>query len=553
MRNLFILTFFLSLFLNLSSQDDGLYSLMKERNEFYFEFEYDFHNLAEISKVISIDKVDGNNVVAYASNDEYENFLTFGIETTLLIPPSMSESHKMYDGKNRDKYEWNEYPTYDAYESMMREYAESYPDKCSLIELGALDSGRKLLVIRINDDDGSAKPKVLLTSTIHGDETTGYVLMLRLIDELLTSEGLPEVNKIVNGIDLFICPNANPDGTYRKGNNTVTGATRSNAFGIDMNRNYPDCVEGEHSDGKDYALETELFMSFADEYQFTMSANYHGGAEVVNYPWDNSVTRHVDDDWWKMISRQYADLAHGENPDYMTDRNDGVTNGADWYMVNGSRQDYMNYYQQCRELTIECSTVKCPEASDLPLYWNYNRNSIFAFLNQVLCGIHGTVKDAETLQPLNASVKILGHDQEYSSVESQLPCGDFYRPIKSGTYTVEVSAEGYIPKQEVVNIVDDEKIMLDIKLDKYKEAFVEYDCDKAEIKMDCLGNKVFIEVKDLTQKIEWELINMQGQIVRKSCEIIGNTEVDLCGISGGIYFLNVLIGDKQISKKIVVR
>ena len=170
--------------------------------------------------------------------------------------------------------------------------------------------------------------------------------MLRLIDELLTAEGFPEVDNIRNNVDLFICPNANPDGTYRKGNHTINGATRSNALGIDLNRNYPDCVEGNHPDDKNYALETELFMKFADEYQFTISANYHGGAEVVNYPWDNSTTRHVDDDWWQMISRQYADLAQAENPDYMIDRENGVTNGADWYMINGSRQDYMNYYEQ---------------------------------------------------------------------------------------------------------------------------------------------------------------------------------------------------------------
>ena len=432
MRKLFILTFFLSLFLNLSSQECDLYSLMRDRNEFYFEFKADLHKLTEISRIISIDKVSEDNVVAYANNDEYEKFLTLGIPTTLLLPPSMSE-HRMYDGKDRDEYEWNEYPTYEMYEMMMSGYVESYPDKCSLIELGVLDSGRKLLIIRINNDVSAAKPKVLLSSTIHGDETTGYIMMLRLIDELLTKEGFPEVDRIRNNVDLFICPNANPDGTYCNGNNTVTGATRANAFGFDLNRNYPDCVEGMHPDDNDYALETELFMRLADEYQFTMSANYHGGAEVVNYPWDNNTTRHADELWWRTISRQYADLAHEKNPDYMIDRNNGVTNGADWYMINGSRQDYMNYYQQCREVTIECSSTKCPPASDLPLYWEYNRNSIFAFLDQVLFGIHGTVKDAETQLPLNATIRILNHDYDYSMVESQQPYGDFYRPINAGT------------------------------------------------------------------------------------------------------------------------
>lgn len=551
MRKLFVLTLFVLGFFNLSSQDVALYSLMKERNEFYFQFECDIQRLAEISSLISIDKFDGCSVVAYANNKEYEKILTLGLETTLLTPPSMLENHNMYDGATRDKYEWNEYPTYEAYESMMIEYAKSYSDKCSLIELGTLESGRKLLIIRMNNGDLN-KPKVLLTSTIHGDETTGFVLMLRLIDELLTSEGSPEVDNVMNNVDLFICPNANPDGTYRKGNHTVKGATRSNAFGIDMNRNYPDRVEGEHPDGKDYAFETELFMSLADDYQFTMSANYHGGAEVVNYPWDNGTDTHVDDDWWQMISRQYADLAQCENPDYMTDRDNGITNGADWYMINGSRQDYMNYYEQCREITIECSNVKCPPSSDLPLYWKYNRNSIYALINQVLFGIHGTVKDAETYQPLKASVKILNHDKEYSMVESQLPYGDFYRPIKAGTYILEISADGYITKQEKVVVTDNEKVTLDVLLDKYGDSLEDCECDDVELVMDFTENIIFVKTK-YSQKIEWELINMQGQIVKKSCEIAENVEVNLCGFNRGIYIFNVLIDNKQIGKKIVVR
>ena len=550
MRYLFILTFLFSFALNLSSQENDLYSLMKERNEFYFSFKSDSQQLVEMINLVSVDKVDGDSVVAYANSEEYEKFLESGMETVLLTPPSMLETHVMYDGETRDEYEWDEYPTYEAYESMMMNWAETYSNRCSLIELGTLESGRKLLLIRINDDETKAKPKVLLTSTIHGDETTGYILMLRLIDELLTAEGLPEVNNVRNNIDLFICPNANPDGTYRKGNHTVNGATRNNASGIDMNRNYPDRVEGNHPDGKKYALETELFIGLADEYQFTMAANYHGGAEVVNYPWDNSKSRHVDDEWWQMISRQYADLAQEENPDYMTDRNDGITNGADWYVIYGSRQDYMNYYHQCRELTVECSTTKCPPASDLPVYWSYNRNSIYAFLNQVLFGIHGTVKDADTQEPLKTSVKIINHDRDYSMVESQFPDGNFYRPIKSGAYTIEITAEGYIPKREDVVVTDNEKTIVEIHLEKYDDALEEY--DDVDFKIDALDETVYINNKFL-KTIHFELINIHGQIVRKDCINEENIGLNFSELNGGIYFLNIIIEGKQMVRKIVVR
>ncbi len=470
MKTIFAFLFLTIFSLNVFAQENDLHSMMKERNEFYFSFETkDDKSLKEIAKVVSVDNVNGATVFAYANNEQYGEFLKLGLESTLLTPPSMLEEHKMFDGRTRTEYEWNEYPTYEAYVAMMEDFAETYSENCSLIELGTLPSGRKILLVRINNGESDGKPKFLYGSTIHGDETTGYVMMLRLIDYLLTNQDLPEVENIINNLDLFICPNANPDGTYKNGNHTVSGASRYNANGIDMNRNYPDPVDGAHPDNSNYAKETEWFMQLAEDYQFTMAAHYHGGAELMNYPWDNDYARHADDAWWQLVSREYADMAQEAakptDPSYMTDEENGITNGADWYRIGGGRQDYMNYYRQCREVTIECSTIKCPSASQLPSFWDYNFNSIFAYMNQALYGIHGTVKDAATKQPLKATIEILNHDQNYSKVDSQLPLGNFHRPIKAGTYTVEVKSEGYFPAQYVVTVSDGETVTLNVELE----------------------------------------------------------------------------------------
>lgn len=492
MKRIFIFLLVAVFSLNVYAQEKDLRSMMKERNEFYFSFEIDdLQDLAKIAKVISIDNVDGNKITAYANNKQYERFLTLGMETTLLTPPSMLENHKMFDGRTRAEYDWDEYPTYEAYEAMMEEFAATYPEKCTLIELGTLNSGRKILLVRINDGNPDGKPKFLYGSTIHGDETTGFIMMLRLIDLLLTQPDLPEVKNVLDNIDLFVCPNANPDGTYHGGNNTVNGATRYNAYGVDMNRNYPDPVDGAHPDGESYAMETEWFMDFAEEYQFTMAAHYHGGAEVMNYPWDNNYERHADDAWWQMVSREYADLcqeaAQSTDPYYMTDEENGITNGADWYTIGGGRQDYMNYYRQCREVTIECSTTKCPSASQLPTFWEYNYNSIFAYMNQVLYGIQGTVKDAATKEPLKATIEILNHDQDYSIVESQLPMGNFHRPINAGTYTIEIKANGYLPIQKTVTVVDGEATVLDVELEEGEGLIPDFSASATDVS---LGSEV---------------------------------------------------------------
>lgn len=466
MKKRFLFVILLLVSVCVSAQEKDLDAMMQQRNEYYFSFKLNADDdLSKIARTISVDKVDGDVVVAYANNLNFMEFKKLGHDITLLTPPSLVEEHRMFDGNSRATYEWDSYPTYEAYEEMMFDFAQNHPDKCEIITLGTLSSNRKILVAHINNGVSDGKPKFLYTSTIHGDETTGYIMMLRLIDYLLENQTLPEVQNVLDNIDLFVCPNTNPDGTYHGGNNTVNGATRANAQGIDMNRNFPDMNDGPHPDGNPYATETEWLMDFAQNYQFTMAANYHGGAEVMNYPWDNETDLHVDDAWWQLVSREYADLCHQVNPNYMTFKNNGITNGAQWYMIGGGRQDYMNYYHKCREVTIECSDTKCPSGSQLPNFWNINKNSIFAYMNQCLYGIHGVVTDMNTGAPVSATISISNHDYDYSVVESQMPAGDFHRPIKGGTYNVVVTANGYYPFQQTVTVADGQTVVLNVALE----------------------------------------------------------------------------------------
>ena len=442
-----------------------LNQLMKQRNEYYFTFTLNGNDdLATIARTISVDRVDGNVVTAYANNNDFVSFQSLGYEVKLQTPPSLMEEVAMWDGNNRAQYDWDSYPTYSAYEAMMFQFATDHPDKCEIITLGTLPSGRKIMVAHLCDGPADGKPKFLYTSTIHGDETTGWIMMLRLIDYLLENPGEPEVENVMKNIDLYIAPNTNPDGTYHSGNNNVNGATRENANGIDMNRNYADPHGGPHPDGHEYQTETQWFMDFAAEIPFVMGANYHGGAEVMNYPWDNTYTLHADDAWYQLISHEYADKCHTVNSNYMTDYNNGITNGAQWYMIGGGRQDYMNGYAQCRELTIECSNSKLPSGNQLPNFWNYNKESLFLYMNQCLYGIHGVVTDSITGEPLEATITISGHDDAYSTVESHLPVGDFHRPIKGGSWTVIVSKDGYCPKIVDVTVDDYETVNLNVQL-----------------------------------------------------------------------------------------
>ena len=492
-----------NLFAQKSQQE--LNQLMQDRNEYYFSFELNGNDdLATIARTVSVDRVDGNTVIAYANNKEFSNFKKLGYEVNLMTPPSMLEEVAMWDGSNRAAYDWDSYPTYEAYENMMYAFQTDHPDKCEIIELGTLPSNRKILIAHINNGSGAGKPKFLYTSTIHGDETTGWMLMLRFIDYLLENPTLPECANILNNVDLYVGPNTNPDGTYHGGNNNVNGATRYNANGVDMNRNYADPHEGPHPDEKPYAQETEWFMQFAQENNFVMGANYHGGAEVMNYPWDNTHTLHADDAWWQFISTEYVTLCRAVNSSYMHDTsNSGITNGAAWYMIGGGRQDYMNGYAQCREETIECSSTKCPSGSQMPNFWNINKNAIFAYVNQCLNGIHGTVVDAESKAPIgDATVTLVGHDDQYSTVSTQLPSGDFHRPVKAGTYNVRITKNGYEAYETQVTVADNESVTINVELVALEGIVADFTVDATAVSIG--GTVHFTDNSWGAQLVSWD-------------------------------------------------
>ena len=440
-----------------------LQQLMRNRGEYYFTLSVeDPAQIQELSRICSVDGTDGRHVVAYANQEEYDKLIALGFQPELQTPPSLRANVEMWDGQGT--YNWNKYLTYTQYVTMM----EGFPDKaiegreCTLFSLGTLSTSnhRQLLGVRINNGNPEGKPKFLYTSTMHGDEITGMILMLRLIDELCTSTDSRIVN-LVNDLDIYIMPLTNPDGTYKGGNNTVNSAQRYNGHNIDLNRNYKDYYQGAHPDGNGYEDETIWTMAMGDENLFTMSANYHGGAEVMNYPWDAVYDDHADKDWYEYVCTEYVQIARQTYSSYMKDTyQDGVTNGAAWYVITGSRQDYMNAYGQCREVTVECSTTKTPSASQLPNFWNYNHNSMLAFMEQCRNGVHGVVRDADNGQPIEGvKVTVLDHDSETSFVTTH-SVGDFHRPIKGGTYTFAFEKEGYCPQFVDVTIADGERVEL---------------------------------------------------------------------------------------------
>lgn len=473
MKKLSLLACFFVLTISLSaqsgaSQHEKAFQEIGRRGEVYFSFPLENRNqLAQLTKVISLDNIKGNTVFAYANLKEFTDFLSYKFDFNVLTAPSELENVPMTDQPGQ-VLDWNYYPTYPAYETLMTDFAANHPNICKLLTIGTLASGRKLLALKITDnpDIEENEPEFLYSSSIHGDETTGYILMLHLIDYLLTGYGTDtRITEMVNNTEIVICPLANPDGTYKGGNSTVNGATRGNANDVDLNRNFPDPKGGPHPDGNTWQPETTAFMSFAGLTHFTMGVNFHGGTEVVNYPWDTWSKLAADDAWWIFVSREYADTVHLHAPsNYMNEYENGITNGNAWYEIEGGRQDYMNYFRNCREVTIEISDTKLLPTSQLISHWNYNYRSLLNYLEESRYGLHGLVTDSLSGLPLNARVYISGFDKDSSQVYTDPSVGDYHRLLKAGIYNVTFSSAGYYPKTISVQAINKQTIVRNIQL-----------------------------------------------------------------------------------------
>lgn len=420
------------------------------------------HDLDRLSRDFSISGVSDDEVRVKLSPRDIELFINRGAEFRILERPA---SKGITGIPAPEKVtEWQAYPTYTQYVSMMRSFASEYPAICLLDTIGISINGRAILVLKISDNckNDEPEPEVFYTSSMHGDETAGFVLMMRLAAHLLGNYSSDErIRTLVDNLEIWINPLANPDGTYRDGDN-IASPVRNNANGYDLNRNFPDpgyTIEVRQK-------ETLDMMRFLTERRFALSANFHSGEEVVNYPWDRWPYDHADRDWFYSLSRAWADTVHlYSEKSYMDFLDNGVTNGYAWYTVYGGRQDYVTYQLSGREITVELDTIDFTPEERLGFLWEYNYRSMLNYIGNALYGIHGFVKDAVTGDPVPTKVFIQGHDVDNSHVFADSATGFFTRFLKPQSWDLTFTAGGYHDTTITgVQVYDHETTYLEVRI-----------------------------------------------------------------------------------------
>lgn len=268
------------------------------------------------------------------------------------------------------------YPTFLDITQKLKAAAARYPRIMRLMSIGRSVSGRDLWVMKISDnvESDETEPEFKYISSMHGDEITGRELTVRFIEEIGERYGRDgEITALVNNTEIYIMPSMNPDGSEMK--------RRANANGVDLNRNFPDMTRDRESTPRGREIENQHVMQFQASRKFALSANFHGGTIVANYPWDSIYDLHPLDNLVQEFSQGYAE----RNPEMRNSREfpGGITNGAKWYVVRGGMQDWSYVWHNDLQITIELSHEKWPNYSQIPGFYQSNRDSMVYFMKEV--------------------------------------------------------------------------------------------------------------------------------------------------------------------------
>jgi hypothetical protein len=376
-----------------------------------------YFSLLRMNQTLSFDHFSSNGYEVYGPEGTSEVLARLGVEWR--------------DIKLSDKDTLN-YPSFPQVEANLKRIAAKFPEIMRIFSVGKSGEGRDLWVIKISDspDLDEVEPEMKYISSMHGNEITGRELLPTLIEEIgdRFKANDPMIRNLVNSTEIFIMPSMNPDGSERR--------QRANARGVDLNRDFPDFTSDNNNSPNGREAETRAIMAFQAGRNFALSANFHGGAEVVNYPWDTTSVRHPFDRLVRELSISYASLVP-----YMRNSREfpqGIVNGYDWYEVDGGMQDWSYHWYNDLQVTIELSDAKWPSYSEIPRFYQENRDALIQYIASVHQGAgffistNGVTGSAQVfaIQP-DGTERDLG---SYNFINSE-----FYKVLEGGKYRFVVN------------------------------------------------------------------------------------------------------------------
>jgi hypothetical protein len=364
-------------------------------------------------------------IVDHLSEDGYELYGPDGLDKWL------EQLQISYVHKKRLKSR-SGFPRFAEIEQRLHSLHRQYPKITSLFSIGESEQGRKLWVIKISDNvtQDEKEPEFKYIANMHGNEIVGRDLMLLFIADLLKNYGSdPVITQLVNTTEIYIMPSMNPDGSELM--------QRGNASWSDLNRSFPDFTTYDNQntiDGR--PVEVQAVMQFQTGRNFSLSANFHGGAVVVNYPWDTTAEEHSQEELVKRLSLEYAE--HNSTMWNSSRFENGIVRGSTWYEINGGMQDWSYHWHQDLQVTVELSYDKWPEYDLLDGFYQENRESLLTFLGKIHQGINLQFESIDS-----GSIELYKLDSQGKTLikRSIFTGGEYHKVLPAGSYQFIVKSD----------------------------------------------------------------------------------------------------------------
>ncbi len=375
-----------------------------------------------------------------------------------------------------------EYHTLDQSWAVLDSLHQLYP---AITELDTIGFSQRFglpiphFVISKNVGTREDEPAALINGMHHAREPIGNEICLFTMKRIL--EDYPDsvyALRFVDSMEVHFVPIVNPEGWkyvtdsslsspwWRKNlrdNANNGGPIDPNYDGVDLNRNYDwRWAEGGSSSPSSWVYrgpsptsesEIQALVSLSTERKFVVGLSYHSFGYDVLFPWSYGGQYTPDLTALFEIAQNLA----WEIGNYSVGPLEGTNMSSVWFYGALGMYDFL----------IETAYSFIPPAESIIVETEKNFRGLKYLLNRSFySGITGHVRDSLTLQPLEATIEVIGltGDSIVPRTSDSL-FGRFYRLLQNWTYEMRFSRPGYTTKTiSNISVVSDSLTYIEVLL-----------------------------------------------------------------------------------------
>ncbi len=245
------------------------------------------------------------------------------------------------------------------------------PGVAQLVELGRTVRGTPIPMVRLGrpGEDQVARPRLLISANVHGNEVISSELAMALLRELCAPEPGDAARALLGRAVVLLVPAVNLDARAQAAQALIDGqpfsrAPRGNANGVDLNRNFP-WVEGGVDPWHPMAgsaipwmpwyrgpeplsePESRSLAALAERERPAVALNLHSVGRYILYPWNAQAAPPPHEAEFRAIAEAFCACQPAQRYE--------IKQAQAWYGIMGDMDDWLYDRLGTLAMTVELS------------------------------------------------------------------------------------------------------------------------------------------------------------------------------------------------------